>query len=176
MKYLRTKGFTLVETLVAILILSIAIAAAMTAVQVGLQSSYFARDQIVAFYLGEEAIENVRNIRDQNWNSNQPDWLNGMDICMGTGVTCKIDASKAVATLETCSGTTCRLSFNKDTQLYSHETVGGNIVASKFTRTIHIDQVTDDNILVTVVVSWNSGTFTNRSLTFKEELYNWNGN
>ena len=95
---------------------------------------------------------------------------------MGTGVTCKIDASKAVASLETCSGTGCRLSFNKDTQLYSHETVGGNIVASKFTRTIHIDQVTDDNILVTVVVSWNSGTFTNRSLTFKEELYNWNGN
>lgn len=180
MKKLRLqKGFTLVETLVAIFILSLAIAGAMTAVQLGLQSSYYARDQIVAFYLGEEAIENVRNIRDQNWNTGQDSWLHGIDDCIGDGVLCRVDAKVQPAVLEKCGGSTgkaCLLNFDKSSGIYSYAQIGGNVIPSKYTRTIHVDQGTEPNqILITVIVNWNTGTFTNRSLTFREELYNWNG-
>ena len=51
MKKRLTKGFTLVETLVAISVLSLSIAGAFTAVQGGIQSSTVAKDQITAFYL-----------------------------------------------------------------------------------------------------------------------------
>src|SRR5882724_6625079 len=59
-------GFTLVETMVAISILSLSILATFTAVQLGISKSLYAKDQITAFYLGQEAFEALQNVRDQN--------------------------------------------------------------------------------------------------------------
>ena len=58
---LRSKqGFTLVESLVAISILSLSILATFTAVQGGLKSSNYVKDEIVAYYLTQEAIEYIK--------------------------------------------------------------------------------------------------------------------
>lgn len=59
------KGFTLVETLVAISILLLAIIGPMTIAQRGIQSSYFATEQVTAVFLAQEAIEAVRQLRDE---------------------------------------------------------------------------------------------------------------
>jgi prepilin-type N-terminal cleavage/methylation domain-containing protein len=66
------KGFTLIETLVAISILMISITGPMVFAAQGLQASMYARDQITAFYLAQDAVETVRNIRD-----NYALWLQG---------------------------------------------------------------------------------------------------
>lgn len=58
------KGFTLIETLVAISILLIAVVGPLTISASSLQSSLNVRNQITASYLAEEGIEYVRNIRD----------------------------------------------------------------------------------------------------------------
>ncbi|MCC2630583.1 MAG: seg [Candidatus Paceibacter sp.] len=76
----KNKGFTLLETLIAIAILSVAIGSAFTVAQKSLSSSYLAKNQTAAFFLASEGIELVRNIRDNValYNINQGttiDWL-----------------------------------------------------------------------------------------------------
>lgn len=57
---------TLIETLVAITILSVAIVAPMSLTIQSLLAAYYARDQVVAFNLAQEAVESVRAVRDGN--------------------------------------------------------------------------------------------------------------
>ena len=54
-------GFTLIESLVAISILLLSISAPLTIASKGLASSFFARDQITAFYLAQDAVEYIRD-------------------------------------------------------------------------------------------------------------------
>ncbi|MSU45166.1 MAG: type II secretion system protein [Candidatus Zambryskibacteria bacterium] len=69
-EWLRIKkkqtGFTLVESLVAISILSLSIAATFTAAQNGIKNSTIAKDQTAAFYLAQEVMEYIKNVRDEN--------------------------------------------------------------------------------------------------------------
>lgn len=98
----KKAGFTLVETLVAISILSLSIVATFTAVQNGLQNSSIAKDQTTAFYLAQEAMEFIKNKRDNNAlytiNGGLPahGWLHGLsdvgDLCY-FGKICKIDVT-----------------------------------------------------------------------------------
>ena len=62
-----TTGFTLIETFVAILILTLAITGPMSIAQKGLQSSILAKDKTTAAYLAQDAIEFIRSIRDSNF-------------------------------------------------------------------------------------------------------------
>lgn len=95
-------GFTLVESLVAISILSMSIAATFTAVQSSLQNSSIAKDQTTAYYLAQEAVEIIKNKRDQNALYNiggfSNTWLTGMsanpaDPCY-FGKVCRVDATE----------------------------------------------------------------------------------
>ena len=76
-------GFTLIETLVAISIIMIGLTAAFSVAQMGISSSSFAKERITAFFLAQEALEAVRNMKDANLleiNTNPPgpNWLENM--------------------------------------------------------------------------------------------------
>ena len=60
----KSRGFTILETLVAISILILAITAPLVIVAQALRSSYYARDQVTAYFLAQEAVEFLRNMRD----------------------------------------------------------------------------------------------------------------
>src|SRR5665213_1019796 len=62
----RQRGFTLVETLAAISLITIAIVAPMALTVQSLQAAYYARDQITASNLAQEGIEAIRSVRDGN--------------------------------------------------------------------------------------------------------------
>lgn len=62
--HIKKRGFTILETLVAISILVLALTAPLVIVSQALQTSYFSRDQITAYYLAQEAVEYLRNKRD----------------------------------------------------------------------------------------------------------------
>lgn len=84
-KIRNTKGFTLVETLLGLMILTIAIVAA-TSLLIGLiQSNKKIVENLQAHYLAQEGLEAVRNIRDTNWMHNL-DWKAGSADFLG-GVT-----------------------------------------------------------------------------------------
>jgi prepilin-type N-terminal cleavage/methylation domain-containing protein len=61
------RGFTIMETLVAILILLAVITGPLAFIQSGLRASFVARDQIVAFYLAQDAMEAIKNILDNTY-------------------------------------------------------------------------------------------------------------
>ncbi len=79
-------GFTLVETLIAISILLISISGPLVIISQALKSSYYARDEITAFYLAQEVVEFLRNQRDNNGLKAlttayySDTWLNGVGV------------------------------------------------------------------------------------------------
>jgi type II secretory pathway pseudopilin PulG len=73
----NNKGFTIVESLVAISLLVISIAGPLSLAAKGIGYSSYARDEITAFYLANEALDVIRYIRDTNTSAGGPDsWLN----------------------------------------------------------------------------------------------------
>ncbi len=90
-------GFTLLETLVAIAILTVALGAAFGVAQKSLKTSNLAKTQTVAVYLASEGLELVRNVRDNvalynNANSTQINWLQPfIDKCGGAIDACVYD-------------------------------------------------------------------------------------
>jgi Tfp pilus assembly protein PilV len=173
--HFRSFGFTLVETLVAVSVLVVAVAAPMTLAARSLLSAYYAKDQITAFYLAQEAIETVRNTRDQNLinrlnNGSSIDWMSG--IPGTTGQAFIVDARDG--SMDLCIGTCIRLNLNKIDGLYGYET-GSDWQESRFRRSVRVHQVAgmdQKEVVVSVQMEWH-GSFGNRTFTISENLYDW---
>lgn len=161
------KGFTLIETLVAISVLLLSLAGPMSIASQSLQSAYYARDQITAFYLAQEAVEYVRAVRDQNYLAGAS-WLTGIENCLDTE--CVIDFPNF--THELCSGPSgCAPVRVGDTTGLFNQTSG---TVTPYTRVLRIQTVpgTSDEVTVRVSVSWQSGRL-ERQFEIHEQLFNW---
>ena len=155
------KGFTIVETLVAITILMIAIAGPLSIASKSLTAAVTSRDQFVASYLAQESMEAVKNIRDNNlfvgnsWLTASP----ALNACT-SGNPC--DAS-AIDSSPIQSGKANPLKLTAS-NYYSHAGSGTN---TPFTRYFYLAEpkpnngndckVSDMECVVTVEVDWNEG-------------------
>lgn len=158
------RGFTLIETFVAITILLTAIAGPLTIASKGLSSALLARDQITAFYLAQDAIEYVRYKRDTNALQGIP-WLQGLDACLGA--LCRVDSKEDA--IAACGGACPPLRYNEGSGFFSYSLTDEETL---FTRVVRIDQINADEVSLGVTVSWRTGIF-DRSLTVREYLLNW---
>ncbi len=171
----HNRGFTLLETLVAISILIIAITATFTVAQNGLSGSMEARDQVVAFYLAQEAVEMIRNIRDENslMRTTVPstNWITGLssqvsDACY-FGKACTVDVASKVFTACPSGPGSCP-NITQDTRIQSatYLMYGQNVVwtPTNFKREITLSQATTTELVIGVSVSWTKGLLTR---TFK---------
>lgn len=176
---LKTKqgGFTLIETFVAIFVMMMAIVAPMSIVSKALSSARYAKEQVTAFYLAQEGIELVRNIRDNNAISKTGLWNEGAlgnsasgseNVCYAASG-CQIDAKNL--TVQNCTGA-CPV-LNIDTNgIYTYGTVG--TTPSQFTRTIQIRKLNSTEINISSTVLWTSSTLGGtRSFTITDNLLNW---
>ncbi|MDB4992020.1 MAG: seg [Parcubacteria group bacterium] len=162
------RGFTLVETLVAIAILMLAITVPFYSVQQSINASNAARDQLVASSLAQEAAEYIYYLRDTNYLSTTG-WLTGMDNCLTTNAPygCVVDPSQN--TLTSCTGSGCPVLNISGSNLYT-QTAG---TGTRFTRKVQIEQLAGGTqAKVTVLVTFSSGHHT-YSVTVVENLYNW---
>ena len=171
---MTNKGFTIVETLVAITILVLVITGVSTAIQTGISSYIFSKDQVIAFYLAQEGFEQLRNIRDENGLRNQ-DWLTGIAVNVSDpcyfGNACTVDPVTTNLPIR-CSGGLGNCPLLR--QEVATGFFGYNALwpATLFKREIVLTRINADEILVSVTIDWSKGLAT-RQFKAKENLLNW---
>lgn len=181
---IKQKGFTLVEAMVAISILSLAVTGPLIIAQKGIDSAIYARDQITAFYLAQEAVEYIRNARDTN-RITGASWLNGLSNCIdsGSGQRCTVDAQYTdftnTSAIASCPSGVCPvINFNSSNGLYGY-TSGSSWANTVFTRTVSIDTRGDTvnspakEAVISVKVSWTTNLSFAQSFTVKEYIFNY---
>jgi prepilin-type N-terminal cleavage/methylation domain-containing protein len=172
-------GFTLLETLVAIAILSLAIGAAFGVVSNSIQNSTIAKDQITAFFLAQEGMEFIKNIRDQNALHNiniEPatvSWLSHFGGTSGDpdcfGKACMIDSPLAGVTVCTGGFGTCsNLKQDPVTGVYGYTAAWPD---SNFKREIQFTTVSSDEVKVAIKMTWLTRGQT-KTFTVTESLFN----
>lgn len=180
------KGFTLIETLVAISILLLSILGPMTFAAQGIQNTYYAKDQIVAFYLAQEGIELIRATRDNNALQSGPSngpvggWLD--NIVGGTGCDtangCGVEAENP-DTFFSCGSApyeSCRLYYDESgissptsqRGIYEISGVGG--IATTFVRRIQVVNVSAQEYDVVSTVSWQTARLS-KTITVRSKIF-----
>ena len=169
-------GFSLVETLVAITILLIVITGPLTLVSNSAQSTNFANDQVMAYFLAQEGLELVQAARDdmlietfdsgyavvedEQWDefiSNSGE----LQHCIGgsCGLELQTVLSGALAPAVNCqaNSSNCRLYFNQNPNeraRYTHDSSDG--VATRYTRVISMNTGMSGQVEVVSRVTWRS--------------------
>ena len=182
------RAFTLVETLVAIAILTISIVGPFQIAQGVLQQSYLVRDQLIAGGLAQEGMEYVRQIRDSNYiytNHNpagpNPSWLYGVDGSIFNNVSspncynfaCVVDPSQdgLPGAVLSCLDQLCtsRPLYLSSANLYNQQLNGSK--PTRFTRKVKLKNISPTETEVTVTVTWdNHGT---KTVVLTENLRDW---
>lgn len=178
----NNRGFTLIEMLVAVLLLTLALGGPLTISSKGLIVALVAKDQTTAFYLAQDAVEFVRYVRDTN-TLGGGDWLTGSGASAGinlsncvsaTGATkCQFDSLTATAPSTCVSGVCSRMLYDATTSFSYNYTTGTPTI---FTRTVSITNPNNGaayEAVLMVTVSWSTLAGTTRSITVTEDLFNW---
>lgn len=168
---MQSKGFTIIELIITIFILSIAVVGIYSAFSAMVVFTYNASDQLQAAYLAQEGVEIVRNIRDTNWLQGE-DWKCGLS---------EVDPELPCALSSTNCGDGCQADYTTDSGFITSYPMSAfsssdrllvstdgfyNYLtgeSSKFQRKIEINELDEDanpetpaNALKVIVeVSWN---------------------
>ncbi len=197
-KYLKikNKGFTIIETLVAISILVIAVTGPLSLASRGLAYSQYAKDEVTAFYLANEALDVIRNIRDTNIRSGKP-WLEIpsqtgspitiLDKCTGNG--CYFDVWKNPPDLKNSfwdpgSDTKLKNCTKDGLAIYGHtfswsgisgcSDTDGTVSPTIFNRRIVIKHPVNtftNEIKVDVIVEWEAKNGIQRNVVLSANMY-----
>lgn len=176
-------GFTIVETLIALTIFSIAVAGIITVAVQGGTNVNATRNRLVANYLVQEGIELVRGYRDSKVLASPGNLNLGWgtfiaDVTSSCSVRCDID-SLAPGTLLTCPGGVCpALNYDSSTVsttagYYNHLALSSTNMVTPFTRSLTITVPTGSTeAIVTATVTWTDGSLV-RSTMLSESLFSW---
>jgi len=172
----KSRAFTLVETLVAISILLLSIGGPIFAVSNAVSSATLARDQITGFYLAQDALEYIRNLRDEN-TLRGGDWAKFVGIvspCISN--ICQVDTAfgYSARTLTPCPQSIGCQKLNYVGNIYDYAAGG---YPSIFTRSVKIIQppaTSDHEMDVQVTISWIPNNFSSpKTFTVTDELLDW---
>jgi prepilin-type N-terminal cleavage/methylation domain-containing protein len=183
----NNRGFTLIETLVAVLILASTIVGPLSIASRSLNNALVAKDQVTAFFLAQDAVEYARYVRDTNR-------LLGADWLLGTGGTgagvdlatpcttaqgCYLDSTAAVVgfgdvptVCDNSSGCPL-LNYDQTNSRFTYASVSSTITRSLFTRKIVLTSINATEQQLVVTVSWNDVGGVTRTVTVNENIFAW---
>lgn len=153
------RGFTLLESLVAIAIFTVGVSAAVFVITQSLNVGARTKDKIIAAHLASEGIEVVRNIRDRNWLAGRV-WDQGISTLNNACLQWDTDYN----TIDVSCTSGANVAF--DGMHYVQTTA-----QSQFSRTISTQAIfgNPDELKVTSAVSCGTGC----AISLDEYLYNW---
>lgn len=138
------KGFSLIEVMMAIFLVSTGLVVIMSLLSMGIKNFVQNKNNLMASFLSQEGVELVRNIRDTNW-VNGVSSFNGI----GTGSGCRIDAYNFTSL--SCGYSSFTLYYNS--LVYRHS--GTSSQKTKFSRKIIVEnEAGGEQKIVTSVVIW----------------------
>lgn len=188
-------GFTLIETLIAVLILTISIGGLLSLAAGGFFSVRYSRNQIVANNLLQESLEYIRNSRDTafiqgtSWEDWQTTVLSvdidgsatgtGSDGCLGS-FGCYVDPYTTKFEIKECPNGRCpEILYYPDNSFYGYGDqypfpLGTAPFVTSFVRKITIvpSATSSDQLIVTGTMSWLNGS-TPKTITQKMLITNW---
>jgi len=194
---MKSKGFSLLETMVAVGVLMVAIMGPLTIAYYGFKATSVAKNNLIAGNLAQEGIELVRNWRGNNYLADIADgtlsdpWLRGLlppgppnppgncqtsngciiGLCTQTDASCT-NGIKAGQCTGSGSGGCMPLLFDSASGFYNYSTG----VNSIFERRINITEIVpNQEARVTVTVTWTE-RFGTQSLVVEEHIFNWTPN
>lgn len=160
----RNKGFTLLEMILAVAIITIGALGVFGAAARYSKLTQKERDNLVAAYLCQEGIEIVKNIRDTNWVQSASSWKDGLTSC-SSGCEGDFTDSESLSAFSSSDF----LYIDGATGLYRYiSSPGSGDVKTSYSRKITIIESGDDELDITVDVYWGAST-----MTVKEDIYNW---
>jgi len=182
----NTRGFTLVETLVAVSILTLSVSAPLYTASRAIVAAEISRDQLTASYLAQEGIEYARMMRDDAYlsayqvggaNISTVAWtafLSGgstASITQCITTTCTLDPARPMgvgSSLQPCSGGTCTPLYLSN-GIYTMQQVG---TKTAFKRTVRASTILPTEELITSTVSWDFHG-TTHMITVTDHLTPW---
>ena len=195
-KIAQKRGFTLIETLVAVMILAFAIIGPFALSAQSLRASRDARDELVATYLALEGIEIVHSIRDNNSADDitpaHTHWMDNIiaGTCRPHGCIPDITEQPGVGSVWTanalvsCPPVSCPdrivVYFNPTTGLYRQSAAALPAPWQKtlYTRKLNVVGVDDPGnpqrqVRITSTVTYLGYTHKIRTLSVSDNFYNW---
>jgi prepilin-type N-terminal cleavage/methylation domain-containing protein len=167
----NSKGFTLVETLVALTILLIAVAGPISLIGDSLHKMYYARDETIGVNLAEEGIEMVRQVRDTNmlngaaWRTDLGDGTYSIDV--GSYISGAVPSGFVIPCGPACAPQP--VSINA-AGLYGQVYAG---TPTQFSRIVTLSSTAlPAEAKVTSVVTWKTGG-TVGTATLSEYIFSW---
>lgn len=158
---IQQRGFTLVETLVAISILLVVVVGPLTVAQKGVQNAYYANEQMMSIFYAQEAIEAVRRVRDNvaldaytSGGGDTSSWIGSVHSSCSGGCTLAYNASASGNPFSSCAGGSC-----------------SDIAGTPFRRVVKLGNVSSGGASITVEVTWSSSVFGARTTTLQSWIY-----
>lgn len=183
----KTRGFSLIETLVAISVLLTVTTGIMVLVNQSIDSSEGLSNRLSASYLASDVIEYLRYRRDTYWLADSSNSFSGFlaNNIPNCGSTCVVDTRVDESpfldphnNIKNCSGSCEILRYNSDTKRYGYGS-GNNWEDSKFTRILEIQgndfdgDGNDEEAIITVTVEWPNRSGGTSDLMLKDTLTAW---
>lgn len=187
----KNRGFTLIETMIAVFILVMAMNGLLGLIASSLFSARYAKNEIVANYLVQEAVDYVRNDRDTTvfQKNGGGTWATFQAKYSGNGCFtpdgCEIEPANTSSNVTACSGTVggsfgalpCRVlnyddsASNRD--FYTYSTPAG-YTSSNFKRQVKmsISPTNADELDIKVTVEWLNGSLVRTKIS-RVSLLNW---
>lgn len=142
----KAQGFTLIEVITILFIVSLALVGILSLVVQSLNSQSYNKNNLIAYQLAQEGIELIRHVRDSNWRANQA-WNNNLGA--GEAVYYMDYLDTAPHPLTSPGQNILRLD---SAGFYSHDPSG---TPSGFSRTMKVDSINAGHALILVVeIAW----------------------
>jgi len=173
MKYIikikdRWTGFSLLETIVVLFIVSVGLISIVNLTISSLKAQTLNRNTLIAYQLAQEGLELIRNVRDTNWLSGNT-WDDGIEGS-GSGTKYRVDFASWPVEVSGISEATLQLASSTNAGFYIHDS---NSPSSLFSRMVTITTATGTaSSTVESLVQWTEqGQL--REYRLQTILYDW---